>query len=254
MLMGFKAVYRSASKFKYIVQTIARISDVAPISADDKGVHVRVLSGDKTTLISLDLPVDAFEEYECSEAYFIPVSSDELNKVVRRGTRNDMVEMLFESTERFLNVNLVDVKLNVKRSFKVPLRDIPEQKLPEPKLKLSVSMRMLTEDLKDLLRDVKVAGDEVEFSAFKEYVEAKCLTPQREYETTLRIDKPLISLAVEKPASATYAIDLLETALKATGASDVVTIEFGDQMPIRMTFELPTGGTLTYVVAPRVRG
>lgn len=252
--MPFRALYKSASKFKHIVQTIAKTSDVAPIIVDDKGLHVRVLSSDKTTLISLDLPPDAFEEYEATEDYFIPVSSDELSKIVKRGTRNDAVELAYEGVERFLEVNLVDTKLNVKRSFRIPLRELPEQKLPEPKIKFSVSIRMLTEDLKDLLRDVKVAGDEVELLASKNHVVAKCITPQRTYETVLAVDKPLISLAVEKSASATYAIDLLETALRATGASDIVTVEFGDQMPIKMTFELPTGGTLTYIVAPRVKG
>ena len=251
--MGFRILYRSASKFKYITQTIAKITDITPLMVNGSGLTVRTLSPDKTTMVSLNLPVSAFEEFECTGEYVVPVSSDELNKTVRRGTRNDMLEFTFEDGNRELKLSFIDTKLNVKRTFSVPIRDVAVDKLPEPKIKLTVSMRMLAEDFKSLLGDAKIAGDEVEFLASKDKVEVKSITPQREYYSLLTLDKPLISLNVEQESTATYAIDLLEASLKAVGAAESIMLEFGQGLPMRITFELPTGGTLVYIVAPRIK-
>ena len=120
--VAFKAVYPSATKFKYIVQTVAKVMDEAPFIATSDGLEVRALTPDKTTMIVLKLPMMAFEEYNLEEERktFI-VSSDELNRVAKRGTRNDLVELKLDEDRRRLEVNFIDKKTGVVRSFYVAL-------------------------------------------------------------------------------------------------------------------------------------
>jgi len=253
-IMDFRAVYPSASKLKYIAQTLAKIASEIPFTANENELTVKVLSPDKTTMIILTLPSLAFEEYECSKEVAFIVSADEFNRTVKRGSRNDMLELTLEREYRRLKATFIDRKLGYRRTFYVPLREGVVEKLPEPKIELPVSVRMVSDDFKNIIKDAKIVGDEIEFIATQDKIEVRTITPQKEYYNILLPDRPLVSMVVrEAEVRSTYGIDLLEAALKATSASETVTLEFGSSMPMKIVFDVPGGGTLTYWVAPRAK-
>ncbi len=252
--MSFRALYPSASKFKYIAQTLAKIADEIPFTVNENGLFVKTLSPDKTTMISLNIPSLAFDEFECPEETTFIVSSDEFNRTARRGSRNDMVELVLERENRRLRMAFIDKKLGYKRTFYVQLKEGIIEKLPEPKLKLPAIVRMVSDDFKNIIKDAKIVGDEIEFVATSDKLEARTITPQKEYYNIMKPDRPLISLMVEESeVRSTYGIDLLEITLKAIAASETVTLEFGSSMPMKVTFDVPGGGTLVYWVAPRAQ-
>ena len=249
--MVFRAIYPAGTKFKYIVQTLAKSLDEIPFIATPEGLMVRSLSPDKTTMLVLNMPSITFNEYECDTEETFIIDADELNRVAKRGTRNDLVELRLDRESRRFVVSFKDKKTGISRSFNLTLREGTVEKISEPKVSLSVMAKMLTDDFKHILRDIKLVGDEVEFIAYENKLEIKCITPQKEYQSILELDKPLLTLIVSQPSSATYAVDLLETTLKATTAAEAVTIEFGTNLPLKLTFELPGGGILVYWIAPR---
>ncbi len=253
--MGFRAVYPAATKFKYIVQTIAKIMDEIPFTATQEGLEVRALTPDKTTMIVLRLPMIAFEEYELDEdkKSFI-VSSDELNRVAKRGTRNDMVELRLDEDNRRLVVNFVDKKTGVVRSFYVPLREGIVEELMEPQVDLEVTLRLEADDFKEIINDAKIVSDEVEFIAYEDRLEVISVAQQKRYRGVFKEGEPLIQLTVKgnAPVKSKYSIDLLKAATKAASAAETATIEYGESLPMRITFDLPGEGVLVYWVSPRL--
>ncbi len=252
--MPFRCIYPAATKFKYIVQTIVKILDEIPFSATPDGLEVRTLTPEKTTMIVLRMPTTSFEEYqlEAEEKTFI-VSADELNKVAKRGTRNDLVELALEEEQRRLRITFIDKKTSVTRTFYVPLREGVVERLSEPQVELTVSMKMLADDFKNIINDVKLVGDEAEFVAYEDRFEVRTVTPQREYHGVFEVGNPLISYDVtgQTPVRSKYAIDLLKASTKAATAADTVTVEFGEALPLRLSFDLPGGGVLIYWITPR---
>lgn len=253
--MGFRAVYPTATKFKYIVQTIAKIMDEIPFVARADGLEVKTLTPDKTTMIILRLPVSAFEEYELDEEKKVfVVSSEEMNRIAKRGTRNDMVELKLDEERRRLEINFIDKKTGVVRSFYVPLREAIIEELAEPQVELTVSIRLEAEDFKNIINDAKIVSDEIELVAEDEHLEAIAVSAQKKYTGIFRVGDPLISYEVKGPTPirAKYSIDLLKATTKATSAADTASLEYGEALPMRITFELPSGGVLVYWVSPRV--
>ena len=249
--MRFRAVYPNATKFKYIVQTIVKLADLVPFTADEKGLRVVILSPDKTTMTILSLPAESFEEYEVSEKVEFHLASDELNRVAKRGSRNDKVELAAEP-ERFKMV-FVDQKSGVTRSFYLQYREAVAEPVRELRLELPVMVRMLASDFKEILRDAKLVGDELIFSVEDGKLVVRSESQQREYTNIMREGSPLISLSCPEgqEVSARYGLDALQAVVKAASAAEAMTLEFGKDLPMKLTFELPMGGTLVYWVAPR---
>ncbi len=248
----FRAVYPSASKFKYIAQTLAKIVDEIPFYAEPDQLEARVLSPDKTTMTILKIPSIAFDEYMCDQEEFFVVSSDEFNRIARRGTRNDVVILELDRANGVLKFSFKDKKTGVERTFHLSLKERVVEKIPELTLELGVSIRMLSDDYKNIIRDLKIIGEEAIFTYEDGKLVIKAVTQQKEYIGVFEQDKPLIyiSASVEK-AIARYSIGLLEATLKAATASKNVALEFDTDKPLKVEFELPTGGTLVYWIAPR---
>ena len=249
-----RMVYPTATKLKYIVQTIAKTLDEIPFIATPEGLEVRQLTPDKTTMIILRMPSTSFEEYEVNgeEKYFI-VASDEFSKALKRGTRNDIVEMVLEEENRRVKINFIDKKTNIQRTFYIGLKEGIVEKLGEPQVELTVSAKMMTEDLKNIINDAKLVGDEIEIVAYEDRIEAKCITQQKTYINILEADKGLLSyeISAQPPIRSAYSIDLLKPATKATSASETLTLEYGENLPLRLSFDLPGGGLLIYWISPR---
>jgi proliferating cell nuclear antigen len=253
--MAFRAVYPAATKFKYIVQTIAKVMDEIPFVATPEGLEVKTLTPDKTTMIVLKLPMTAFEEYELEEekkTFVVP--ADELNRIAKRGTRNDMVELKLNEEQRRLEINFIDKKTGVVRSFYVPLREAIVEELAEPQVELTVTARLEADDFKNIINDAKIVSDEVEFSAYEDHLEVVAVSAQKKYTGIFRVGDPLISLDVRgtAPIRAKYSIDLLKATTKATSAADTATLEYGEALPMRISFDLPGNGVLIYWVSPRI--
>ncbi|MEM3616171.1 MAG: DNA polymerase III sliding clamp, partial [Candidatus Methanomethylicia archaeon] len=62
----------------------------------------------------------------------------------------------------------------------------------------------------------------------------------------------LIELNVKEPSSSTYSLNYLEDLVKTSKASEILTLEFSNDMPMKLSFELPNNGRITYYLAPRI--
>ncbi len=249
----FKASYTATSKFKYIAQALAKITDEAPFYVTQDTFEARILSPDKTTMIVLKIPSIAFEEYEVSgeEVFIVPTS--ELNKIVRRGSRNDILVFEYDSEKGQLKIGFRNKKTGVERSFYIDARSGAGESIEELKLDLSVTARFIADDYKQIIRDLKVVGEEAVFH----YKEGKLYiyshAQQKEYRGEFSEGDPLtyLSSTVDE-AKAIYSIGLLEATLKPIQSAKYVTFSFDTDKPAKIEFEITEGGYMTYWIVPRV--
>ncbi|MGC9108544.1 MAG: proliferating cell nuclear antigen (pcna), partial [Infirmifilum sp.] len=63
----------------------------------------------------------------------------------------------------------------------------------------------------------------------------------------------LLEIDVKEPSEASYGIDFLDKIVsKAYRVSDIMALRFATNMPIEMSFDIAGGGTLKYLLAPRM--
>ncbi len=251
--MTFKASYTSASKFKYIAQALAKITDEAPFYATTDMLEARILSPDKTTMIVLKIPSIAFEEYEVEgeEVFIVPTS--DLNKIVRRATRNDVLVFEYLKDKGQLRIGFRNKKTGVERSFYVEARSGSGETIPELKLDLNVTARFIADDYKQVIRDLKVVGEEAVFHYKEGKLYITSHAQQKEYRGEFSEGDPLTYLsATVDEAKSIYSVGLLEATLKPIQSAKYVTIQFDTDKPIKVEFEITEGGYMTYWIVPRV--
>ncbi len=251
----FRARYAQATRFKKVIQAVAKVMDEFPFVATSDGLHVRVLTPDKTTMIILEMPTYIFEDFQLDEEKksFI-VSSDDLNRVAKRGARNDFVELTLDEEGRKLEINFINQKTGVERKFQVPLREGIVEELSEPTVDLTVDVEMSASVMKEIINDAKLVGDEVEFIGYEDRLEVRVEATQKTYRGVFKIGEGLefYSIKANPPIRAKYSIDLLKSTLRATSAADAVKLGFGEALPMRVNLSLGGGASLIYWVSPRV--
>jgi len=249
----FRAVYTSASKFKYIAQALAKITDEAPLYTKPDMLETRIFSPDKTAMIILRIPSIAFEEYEASEEEVFTIPTSDLNKIVRRATRNDVLVFEYLKNEGKLKVGFKNKKTGVERSFMLNARSGVGEAIEELKLDLSVTARFVADDYKQIIRDLKVVGEEAIFhyKGGKLYIIAH--SQQKEYRGEFSEGNPLayLSATVEEAKSA-YSVGLLEITLKPIQSAKYVTLQFDTDKPAKIEFEIAGGGYMVYWIVPRI--
>jgi proliferating cell nuclear antigen len=63
----------------------------------------------------------------------------------------------------------------------------------------------------------------------------------------------LLDLEVKENAKATYSLSYLSEIIKAAAAtSDIATLEFSSDMPVKIDFQQAKEGKLTFFLAPRI--
>ncbi|WP_440060082.1 DNA polymerase sliding clamp [Thermogladius sp. 4427co] len=249
----FRAVYPSGSKFKYIASALVKITDEAPFFIKPDSLNVRVFSPDKTAMIIVKMPSIIFEEFQAEgEDYFVVASSD-LNRVMKRGSRTDVLVLELDKSTGVLKTIFRNKKTGVERTFYVELKQSIPEEVPDLDVELGVTVSMLTSDFKILLRDLKTVGEHAVFHYKNGKLYVSSSEQQKEYRAVLEEGSPIISISsTVDEAKATYSIDLLKLALRASPVSKNITFSFDNDKPMKIEFPLEGGGSITYWIVSRV--
>lgn len=249
MSANIRLVFGDAREWRYIVASLAALIDEANFIIDPNGLRLRALDASRIAMVDFNLPAAAFEEFECEQEVKIGVNFDDLNKIVKRGRADEKI--MLEVVGGRLKITIVG---KAERSFSLPIIDIAGEELSLPNVNFTVHAKMLSDTLKDAIRDAELVSDSVSFDAKEEYLVLIAKSDKGEVEVKFtRESGSLIEYELEEPARASYSISYLSDMLKkASNLSDIASLEYATNMPLALSFELAGGGKLTYYLAPRM--
>ncbi len=245
-----RVVYASASKFKYIAQTLAKINDEGYLVFTPDMFAAYIMSPDKSTMAILRVPPLSFDEFTVDEPINLLIRTDELNKIVKRATRNDDLIFEYDVSQEALKVILKDRKTGLERQFLITTQVDESFKLKEPTPEFSATFTMQASDFKTIIQDAKIVGDIIEFNASEEKVVVRSAGEEKEYEWIMEVGNPLVNLDVTEESKSSYTRSSMEVTTKPTGAADLVKVSFSTDFPLKAEFTFPNGEKLVIYVAP----
>ncbi len=251
----FKATFSNASKFKKLWQPILKLFDEMPLKIMPEGMNVKNMSSDNNLMVIFNMPATTFDEYDLTkDELIVKIVPDEFSKVIKRGTRDDLVQLIYQEGSPYFIIKFINRKTSVEREFRVSVIETEEvQDLPEPEVNLTVEAAMKPKDLRNIIADAKLIGDEVEIETKgNEALRFATADVGKSYEAVLSMGSPLLSIIVDEEAKAKYSIAHLHDASRAYQAAESLTLSFASDMPMKIDYELEMGSSLRLWIAPRL--
>jgi len=226
---------------------VSVVVDEATFQLTPESVKLCAMDPSRVAMVDLELPRAAFSEYECSEPMKLCLSLEGLLKLLRKVGAGEPVELAAEGGRLKVNVSG-----RYSRSFTVPTLQPAEGEVKPPNVQLTVKAKMASASLRQALEDVEVAGELVTLEADAERLTFRTagnvLTAAVEVS---RGSECLLDLSASSQAKASFSLDFLLPIVKQS-ISEVATMEFASDAPLKLEFVGAEGSRLTNWLAPRV--
>jgi proliferating cell nuclear antigen len=251
MNLMFKLKVSEAKLLRDMANAISILIDEATFKIEPDGLKLRAMDPSRVAMIDFEWPKAIFEEYECSETSKICINISELLKLLRRAGKGETVELSLDEKTGLLQI-LVTGKYN--RSFTMPTLEAIEEEVPTPKIDFNIKATTTTQGLSQAIEDAQLVSDHVRIEADPEKLLLVATGDLMGAKITLQKgSETLLDLEAKESSKATFSLSYLSEIIKAASAtSDIATLEFSTDMPIRIDFQQTKDGKLMFFLAPRI--
>jgi proliferating cell nuclear antigen len=179
------------------------------------------------------------------------INITELLKLIKRSGKDETLELALDD-----KTGKLQVKISGKytRNFTMPTLEASEEEVPTPKITFNVKIKATTDGLSQAIEDAQLVSDHVKVEADSEKVVFNASGDLMGAIITLQKGSDaLLELEAKEPQKATFSLSYLTEIIKAASqTSDIATLEFSSDMPIKLDFQQAKEGKLTFYLAPRI--
>ena len=239
--------------FRDILKAVAAVNEEPEIILDPEGF--RVLSMNQYAAVSVDLYLSRgfFDSFNVVEEYRAAMNLKDFNKLLfnrKNGKLKD--SSLSIHLEGYKATFTGTGKLSGVKTFNLA-EPIPHEEPPTLNLVHNAKVRLVTDTLKKVIDDCTV-DDNVMITVDPDKVIIRCVNGDYLEENT--IDKyadDMLELCTAGKEKATYALEHLAKISRAlVKISDVVTLEFSTNQPMKISADLPYESHLVYYIAAEI--
>ncbi|WP_224448110.1 DNA polymerase sliding clamp [Haloprofundus salilacus] len=244
----FQAIV-SASTLRDALDSVSVLVDECKIRLNEDELAIRAVDPANVGMVDLSLDAAAFESYE-ADGGVIGVNLSRLEDIAGMANSGDLVHLELDEETRKLHIQIEGLSYTLALIDPDSIRqepDIPDLDLPAT---IVVEGTHLDRGIKaaDMVSDH--IGLRVDEDAETFHIEAQGDTDDVDLELG-RDD--LIDLAAG-PADSLFSLDYLKDMNKAIPSDAEVTVELGEEFPVKLHYEFAEGmGHVTYMLAPRIQ-
>ncbi|MGB6681320.1 MAG: proliferating cell nuclear antigen (pcna) [Candidatus Bathyarchaeia archaeon] len=247
----FKAVVQDAKIWKNLLTAISTLIEEADFNTTEDGLKLRSMDPSHVAMVDFEWSKEAFEEYVCDKPTNIRVNITTMLKLLRRSKSEESLEISYDEESKKVELTL---RGKILKKFTMPTLESVEEEVPTPKLSFNARVKLMSETLKEIVEDSETVSDNISFKAKEDKLFVKASSELSNVGMELsKTDGALLELDIKEDSDATFNLNYFGQMVKAGSAtSEVATIEFSTNMPIRLEFEMSQQGKLMYYLAPRI--
>ena len=258
-LGSFHLKAKSVETLKQLVSVINVLADEVPLELNENGIHVRVMDPSRVAMIDAAWPKTIFEEYNCLAPIRVGVNLGELMKLLRRGSKNDSVDLDWSSETAKFKVSIKNTSGNnaSSRNFMLPSLNADEDQVPEPKLSFNAKAKMVASTFQQVMNDADIVSDHVRLEVKADQMQVIGQGDLMAATITLSKEQGLLELESTNEVQATYSNAFIGSIVKAVPPDSLLMLELSTDMPIKLSVMgvLDTQNTDTHIIffiAPRI--
>jgi proliferating cell nuclear antigen len=247
----FKIKIADAKIFRDAITAISTLVDEGTFNINSDGIKLRSMDPSRVAMVDFELKKTVFEKYTSDEDTKICFNLKELLKLLKRAGKDEIVEMfLDDNTKQFV----IAIQGKYKRTFRMPTLEASEEDVPTPKIEFNAKITLTTDGLRQSIEDISLVSDHIrlETDGKRVIMSAKGDIMGANVELTKESDS-LLFLEAKEMSKSNFPLSYFSEIVKgANTTSDIVTLEFSTDMPIRLDFKPIYNGRLVYFLAPRI--
>jgi proliferating cell nuclear antigen len=247
----FKLKVSDAKPLRDMTTAISILVDEATFKIEPDGLKLRAMDPSRVAMIDFEWPKTVFEEYIVQEPSKMCINISELLKLLKRAGKDESVELTLDEKTGKLQVKIMG---KYSRNFTMPTLEASEEEVPTPKIAFNIKAKMTTQGLSQAIEDAQMVSDHVRLEAEADKITLSATGDLMGATITLQKGSDaLLDIEAKEPSKATFSLSYLSEIIKAASAtSDIATIEFSTDMPVRIDFQQMKEGKLTFFLAPRI--
>ncbi|WP_224270454.1 DNA polymerase sliding clamp [Haloprofundus salinisoli] len=244
----FQAIV-SASTLRDALDSVSVLVDECKIRLEEDELAIRAVDPANVGMVDLSLDAAAFESYE-ADGGVIGVNLSRLEDIAGMANTGDLVHLELDEETRKLHIQIEGLSYTLALIDPDSIRqepDIPDLDLPAT---IVVEGTHLDRGIKaaDMVSDhigLRVDEDDETF-----HIEAEGDTD----DVDLELGRDDLIDLVAGPADSLFSLDYLKDMNKAIPSDTEVTVELGEEFPVKLHYEFGEGmGHVTYMLAPRIQ-
>jgi len=253
--MSFKIQLENSKILRGIVEALASIIDETEFIITTKELSIRAMDPSRICLLQLLMTKDDFDEYECDEDTKIGLNLEDLDKILKRSSPNDSVELNFEPKSQKLKIKMKQRTSKKTRTFSLALLDIEMEDIPMEnllKIEYNADWSMDPGFLVEAIKDAEIYSEILNIKAEEDKGLVFSSVGQiGEMEYVLAFDE-ILETDIKGSSKGAYSLQFLKSILKIENITEKLTISLKDDHPLKLIFNILEGGILSYFLAPRV--
>jgi len=253
--MSFTLKLDNSRVLKGIVETLSSIIDETEFKVSPKEFVITAMDPSRICLLKLSIMKENFDDYKCSKETKIGLNLDDLDKILKRSSADDTIEIDFKETDQKIKITMQRVGKTRKRTFSLTLIDLEREEIPmDNLLKIEYPTKWVLDTvfLVEAIRDAEIYSEIINMKAVENEGLIFSSTGQiGEMEYDLSVDD-LIESEINETSTGAYSLTFLKAILKIAPITQKLEISLKTDHPLKMIFNLLEGGELNYFLAPRV--
>jgi proliferating cell nuclear antigen len=247
----FKLKIDDSKLLKDTFAAIAALVDEASFSIEPSGLKLRAMDPSRVAMVDFEWPKELFEKYECDSVTKLTVNLGELLKFLRRSRKSEPVTLSLSEKTGQLQILITGKYV---RSFVMPVLDLVEEETPTPKIVFNIKAKLSSESLREAITDANLVSDHVRIEATSEKLSFNSKGDLMGARIELQKGgDDLLDLEVIESSKCMFSLSYLSDIIKiASLTSEIVTLEFSTDMPLKLDFQQLKGGKLIFYLAPRI--
>ena len=244
----FKAIV-SADTLRTTIDSVGVLVDESKIHLEEDGLTIKAVDPANVGMVDLQLDAEAFEAYE-ADGGVLGVNLDRLESIAGMASSDQLIEMELDEETRKLHIKIDGLEYTLALIDPDSIRQEPDI----PDLDLSATIVVEGSDINRAVKAADMVSDHIALGVNEDdevfYVEAEGDTDN----VDLKLDRDDLIDLTTGPAHSLFSLDYLKDMDKAIPKDSEVSIDLGEEFPLKLHFEIAEGkGQVTYMLAPRIQ-
>jgi proliferating cell nuclear antigen len=239
--------YGNAKQLRNIIKAVCTLLQETDFAFSEEGVRIKSMDPSHAAMADLTIPKSAFTIYDPMTLGKTHMNLTDLTDKVLHRAEDEPVTFTFNNEQ---------VKVGFKkltRTYTKPLLEPSDEETPIPNLTFNAELQMETKTVKRMFDELAEAADNVYIKTEGNMILMVADTELSKLE--FPISKEDYSFTIREPSNAIYNLNYLTQIFKALPIiSDKVTLQWSQNMPLKITPNLDNGMELSFYLAPRIEG